>query len=65
MSSPQTHQKTNNFNLINKIKLSQKWFLVMVNPVQLKERDRKAPAPAGAFPYQAQATPVSRLLARI
>jgi hypothetical protein len=29
------HQKTNNPNPINKIKLSQKWFLVMVNQVQL------------------------------
>jgi hypothetical protein len=35
MSSPQTHQKTNNSNSINKIKLSSKRFLVIVNPVQL------------------------------
>jgi hypothetical protein len=34
LSSPQTHQKTNNPNPINKIKLSPKWFLVMVNPVK-------------------------------
>ena len=35
MSSPQTHQKTNNSLPINKIKVCQKWFLVMVNQVQL------------------------------
>jgi hypothetical protein len=35
MSSPQTHQKPNNPFLINKIKLPPKWFLVMLNPVQL------------------------------
>jgi hypothetical protein len=34
MSSPQTHPKTSNPIPINKIKLSQKWFLVMVNPVE-------------------------------
>jgi hypothetical protein len=33
MSSPQTPPKTNNSNLINKIKLSPKRFLVMVNPI--------------------------------
>ena len=33
MSSPQTHQKTNNSNHIYKIKLSPKRFLVMVNPI--------------------------------
>jgi hypothetical protein len=35
MSSPQTPPKTHNINPINNIKVSQKWFLVMVNPVQL------------------------------
>jgi hypothetical protein len=35
MSSPQTPPKTNNPNPINKIKVSQKRFLVMVNQVQL------------------------------
>jgi hypothetical protein len=34
MSSPQNPPKTNNPNPINKIKLSQKRFLVMVNPVK-------------------------------
>jgi hypothetical protein len=34
MSSPQTYSKTNNPNPTNKIKVSQKWFLVMVNPVK-------------------------------
>ena len=34
MSSPQTDTKTSNPIPINKIKLSPKWFLVMVNPVK-------------------------------
>jgi hypothetical protein len=34
MSSPQTPQKTNNPSPINKIKLSEKWFLVMSNLVE-------------------------------
>jgi len=35
MSSPQTYQKSRNPINLNKIKLSQKRFLVMVNQVQL------------------------------
>jgi hypothetical protein len=34
---------------INEIKLSPKRFLVMVNPVQLKERQKKPRQHAGAF----------------
>jgi hypothetical protein len=34
MSSPPTPQKSCNQLHLNKIKLSQKWFLVMVNPVK-------------------------------
>jgi ribonuclease D len=46
MSSPQTSQKTHNPNPTNKIKLSQKWFLVMVNPVQLNQENKTREGPA-------------------
>ena len=49
MSSPPTPPKTRNPINLNKIKLSPKRFLVMVNPVQLNSEIRKAPATAGAF----------------
>jgi hypothetical protein len=49
MSSPQTPPKPHNPNPINKIKLSPKRFLVMVNQVQLKERSEKPRQRAGAF----------------
>jgi hypothetical protein len=52
MSSPQPHQKTNKPSLINKIKVSQKWFLVMVNPVQLNQRSKKPRQPPGLFSLQ-------------
>jgi hypothetical protein len=56
MSSPQTRQKANNSIPTNKIKLSSKWFLVMVNPVQLNKRSRKAPAAPGLFLCLKQST---------
>jgi len=57
MSSPPTHQKTNNSNLINKIKLSPKRFLVMVNPIYIIEIEiKKAPATAGAFSVSSTST---------
>jgi hypothetical protein len=49
MSSPPTHQKSNNSNSINKIKLSPKRFLVIVNQVQLKLEIKKAPAQRWGF----------------
>ena len=49
MSSPPNTTKTNNPNPINKIKLSPKWFLVMVNLVQLNQRAKKAPATRRGF----------------
>ena len=48
-SSPQTAQKPDNYNPINKIKLWPKRFLVMVNQVQLNKRSEKPRQRAGAF----------------
>jgi hypothetical protein len=65
MSSPPNHQKTRNEFYINEIKLSPKWFLVIVNPVQLKERSRKPRQPPGLFLSLTQATAGKSFVDRI